>query len=90
MGVEGFYGQILKSGRLGFYFRVLQEGEVGAGDSIERVKLDPVGMTIVEANSLMYFDKDNLESAKRGLSIEAFSPGWKATFEGRLAGCHSV
>lgn len=85
MGVEGFYSQILQSGRLGFYFRVLEEGEVGTGDKIERVKLDPVGMTIVEANSLMYFDKDNFEGARKGLRIDAFSPGWKATFEGRLA-----
>ena len=42
-------------------------------------------MTIVEANRLMYFDKDNLESAVKGLRIDALSPGWKATFKDRLA-----
>ena len=85
MGIEGFYSQILESGRLGFYFRVLEEGEVGVGDTIERIKLDPVGLNIVEANKLMYFDKDNLDGAKKSLAIEAFSPGWKATFEGRIS-----
>ena len=59
MQAEGFYGQILKSGRLGFYFRVLEEGEVGAGDEIHPVKVDPAGMSIDEANRLMYFDKEN-------------------------------
>jgi len=85
MGVEGFYKQILASGRLGFYFRVLEEGEVGTGDVIERVEVDPVGMTILEINKLMYYDKDNLEGFKRSLGIEALSPGWRTTFEGRLA-----
>jgi len=85
MGVEGFYNRILESGRLGFYFRVLEEGEVGAGDVIERVKTDPVGMTITQVNRLMYYDKDNLDESKRALQIEALSPGWKTTFEGRLA-----
>ena len=85
MGVEGFYNQILESGRLGFYFRVLEEGDVGAGDVIERTKVDPIGMTITEVNKLMYYDKDNLEGARRSLGIEALSPGWRKTFEGRLA-----
>ncbi len=85
MGVEGFYKQILASGRLGFYFRVLEEGEVGAGDVIERVEVDPVGLTILEVNKLMYYDKDNLEGFKKSLGVEALSPGWRTTFEGRLA-----
>ena len=85
MGVEGFYQQLLDSGRLGFYFRVLEEGEVGAGDVIERTRVDPIGMPITEVNKLMYFDRDNLEGAKKSLRVEALSPGWRTTFEGRLA-----
>ena len=85
MGVEGFYNQILESGRLGFYFRVLEEGDVGAGDVIEKTKVDPIGMTIIDVNKLMYYDKDNLEEARRSLEIEALSPGWRTTFEARIA-----
>jgi len=85
MGVEGFYNRILESGRLGFYFRVLEEGEVGGGDTIEKVKTDPVGLTITQVNRLMYYDKDNLEETRRAIQVEALSPGWKTTFEGRLA-----
>jgi ferredoxin-NADP reductase/MOSC domain-containing protein YiiM len=85
MDVEGFYNRILESGRLGFYFKVLEEGDVGAGDKIERVKTDPVGMTILDVNKLLYYDKDDLDGTRKALLIEALSPGWKAAFEGRLA-----
>ncbi len=85
MGVEGFYSRILESGRLGFYFRVAEEGEVGTGDVIERIKVDPIGMNILEVNKLMYFDKDNLDGLRKALDIKALSPGWKSTFNGRLA-----
>jgi len=36
------------SGRSGFYLRVLQEGEVGAGDLIERIESDPEQPTVEE------------------------------------------
>ena len=63
----------------------LEEGDVGAGDVIERTNVDPIGMTIRELNKLMYFDKDNLDGARRALDIEGLSPGWRSTFEERLA-----
>ena len=85
VGVEGFYNRILKSGRTGFYFRVLDEGEVGAGDVIERVSLDPAGMTVPQVSDLLYFDEDDLDSARGALRIRALSPGWKQSFEERLA-----
>ncbi len=85
MQVEDFYSRILKSGRLGFYFRVLEEGEVEAGDDIVRVYTHPEKMSITKANNLMYFDKQNYSGFRKALTISAFSPGWKSTFEDRLA-----
>ena len=85
VGVEGFYNRILKSGRTGFYFRVLEEGEVGAGDVIERVSVDSIGMTVRRVSDLLYFEKDDLDRAKTTLRIKALSPGWKRSFEQRLA-----
>ena len=67
--------------RMGFYFRALEEGEVGAGDVIERVKIDPERMTVREIYHLLYFDKDNVEVAKKALCIKALSPGWRGSFE---------
>src|SRR5258708_7808857 len=42
------------SGRPGFYFRVLEEGGVGAGDRIELVSKGPQRMTVAEVNALLY------------------------------------
>lgn len=79
-----FPKMFLASGRPGFYVRVLEEGEVGAGDVIERVTRDPHGMTVQEVCHLLYFDLKNLEGAKKALRIRALSPGWRRSFEDRL------
>ena len=60
METEGFYNQLLRHGRPGFYFRVLEEGEIGAGDAIERISVHPVGMTVRQMSHLLYFEKDDL------------------------------
>lgn len=85
MEVDDFYARILKSGRLGFYFRVLEEGDIGSGDEIELVKRVPEAMNIEQVNALMYFDKQNFDGFRAALKTEALSPGWKSTFEDRLA-----
>ena len=43
--------------RPGFYFRVLEEGTVGAGDTIERVGRGPEAMTVAEIDGLLYLPK---------------------------------
>ena len=84
METGGFYNRLLQSGRPGFYFRVLQEGEVGAGDAIHLLSEYSVGMTVRQMSNLLYFEKDDLDGARRALRIEAMSPGWRQSFETRL------
>jgi len=75
---------LTSNGRPGFYFRVLQEGEVGAGDEIVKVGEADTRMTVAEINALLYLPdhaRDRLESALR---IEALSPGWRGSFEALL------
>ncbi len=84
MGSPEFPKKFLQSNRVGFYMRVLQEGEVGAGDLIELVETDPQRMTVEEINRLLYFDSQNMEDAKKALHIDALSPGWRGSFEERL------
>ena len=72
---------LTSSGRPGFYFRVLQEGEVGAGDEIVKVGETKERMTVAEINALLYspnHPRDRLECALR---IAALSPGWRWSFE---------
>ena len=84
MGSPEFPKKFLQSNRVGFYMRVLQEGEVGAGDSIELVETDPQQITVEAMNRLLYFDPENVEDATRALGIAALSPGWRGSFEERL------
>jgi len=85
MGLPQFPKRFLASGRVGFYLRVLEEGEVGTGDVLDRVKMDPERVTVREVNDLLYFDPGNLEGAKKACRIQALSPGWRRSFEERLA-----
>lgn len=73
------------SGRPGFYFRVLQEGEVGAGDEIAKVGEAKERMTIAEINALLYSSEHPRDRLQRALRIEALSPGWRSSFEALLA-----
>ena len=84
MGMAKFPKLFLQNSRVGFYLRVLEEGEVGAGDVIERVEVDAERMTVREINHLLYFDQKNLEGAKKALRIRALSPGWRGSFKERL------
>jgi ferredoxin-NADP reductase/MOSC domain-containing protein YiiM/predicted pyridoxine 5'-phosphate oxidase superfamily flavin-nucleotide-binding protein len=84
MGIEGFQNRFMQSGRVGFYCRVLEEGEVGAGDPIERVSRDPQGLSVRKINDLLFFDQQDLDATRKALSIPALSHGWKGSFQERL------
>ena len=85
MGIDSFQNRFLESGRVGFYFRVLQEGEVGAGDTFELIGRDSGGMTVREVSDLLFFNTEDFAGTQRALSIPALSHGWKGSFEERLA-----
>jgi ferredoxin-NADP reductase/MOSC domain-containing protein YiiM len=75
---------LTSSGRPGFYFRVLREGEVGAGDEIVKVGEAGERMTVAEINALLYSPDHAPDRLERALRIEALSPGWRASFEALL------
>lgn len=70
--------------RPGFYFRVLQEGEVGAGDEIVKVAGGPERLTIAETDALLYLPNHSREQLERALRIPALSKGWQESFETML------
>jgi len=72
---------LVAHGRPGFYLRVLTEGEVGAGDPIVRVAKEPERMTVAEANALLYLPGHPRRALERAMRIEAFSPGWRSSFQ---------
>jgi ferredoxin-NADP reductase len=72
------------SGRPGFYFRVLREGEVGAGDDIVKVGEAQERMSVAEINALLYSPHHPTDRLQAALRIEALSPGWRGSFEALL------
>ncbi len=75
---------LTSSGRPGFYFRVLQEGDVGAGDEIVKVGEAEERMTVAEINALLYSPNHPRDRLQQALQIEALSPGWRSSFKALL------
>src|SRR5262245_6477308 len=67
---------LTSSGRPGFYLRVLQPGEVGAGDDVVKAGEATERMTVAEINALLYLSDHPRDRLERALRIEALSPGW--------------
>jgi ferredoxin-NADP reductase/MOSC domain-containing protein YiiM len=78
--------------RPGFYFRVLQEGEVGAGDDVVKIADGLTGgltggaerMSVAEVDALLYLPGQTREQLERVLRIPALSKGWQDSFRAML------
>src|SRR5439155_9499179 len=70
--------------RPGFYLRVLEEGEVGAGDVVERVERGAEAMTVAAIDRLLYLPGHSRRDLTRALRIGALSEGWKTSFREML------
>jgi ferredoxin-NADP reductase/MOSC domain-containing protein YiiM/ferredoxin len=70
--------------RPGFYFRVLTEGDVQAGDAIVKLASGPEQMRVAEVDALLYLPGHTRQQLLRALRIEALSPGWQASFKALL------
>src|SRR5580700_9060921 len=70
--------------RPGFYFRVLQEGEVGAGDDIVKIADGPERISVADVDGLLYLPGHSAEQLQRVLQIPALSKGWQSSFQAML------
>jgi ferredoxin-NADP reductase/MOSC domain-containing protein YiiM len=71
--------------RPGFYLRVIDEGEVAAGDEIVKVADGPEQITVAEIDALLYLPGHSRELLKRAIQIPPLSEGWKASLEALLS-----
>lgn len=81
MGNPRIVKPFLESTRVGFYVRVLEEGEVGAGDAIEPISVGDGGMTVKEIVHLRHFDNANTTGAEKAANLSALTPSWRDAFE---------
>jgi ferredoxin-NADP reductase/MOSC domain-containing protein YiiM len=66
--------------RPGFYFRVITEGRVRAGDEIVRTRIGPHRMTVAAVDALLYLPDRDIDQLRRAVDIPALSPGWQGSF----------
>ncbi|MCK1394261.1 MOSC and FAD-binding oxidoreductase domain-containing protein [Bradyrhizobium sp. 1] len=76
---------LVKHGRPGFYLRVIEEGDVEAGDEITQVASGPESMSVFEINALLYLPPHPRDLLERALKIPALSHGWHRSFAALLA-----
>lgn len=70
--------------RPGFYLRVLQEGEVAAGDEIIKVADGPERLSVTAIDALLYLPGHEPAQVERAIRIPALSPGWQTSFRALL------
>jgi len=75
----------LQSRRTGFYFAVLKEGPVKAGDDIELLDRDANQIAISEITRLYAFEKDDLAAMRRAVRLEALSESWREYFQKQIS-----
>src|SRR3954447_6260193 len=75
---------LVRHGRPGFYFRVLEEGDVEARDEIKQIAVGPERMSVFEVNALLYLLPHPRERLARALRIPALSRGWQRSFAALL------
>jgi MOSC domain-containing protein YiiM len=73
-----------QAGRSGFYFAVLREGEIGAGDSIERAVRDERGLSVLDVARLYADENPERALLERAGQHPALPEGWRDYFRKRL------
>lgn len=83
-GRDDIVKRFLASRRTGFYFRVLKEGQVEAGDAIELVSGDESKVSVADIVRLYVKEDTNPQLLKRVLELEPLAPSWRAYFQKKL------
>lgn len=76
--------RFLVSERSGFYFSVLKEGEVGAGDEFELMEKNASGVRVVDVTRLYSSDKRNVDLLRRVIATEGLPESWRSYFQKHL------
>lgn len=80
MGEPELPALLVSHHRPGFYFRVITEGRVQAGDTIVKTRTGPGALTVADTDALLYLPHRDLGAVRRALEIPALSPGWQGSF----------
>ncbi len=77
--------KFLRSERSGFYFAVVREGEVGAGDALTLVHEEPSSLTVTDLLRLSLADEVDAAALRRAIAMPGLAAVWREEFRERLA-----
>jgi MOSC domain-containing protein YiiM len=83
-GREDIVKRFLASGRSGYYLKVVQEGEVEAGDAIELISRDDHAVTVADVANIYRDRTDKLGLLLRAVQVEALPETWRDHFQQRI------
>ena len=86
LGVPEMPALLVRHRRPGFYFRVLTQGRVRAGDAIERTYQDPHRLSVADVDALLYLPDPDPRAVRAAATIPAISPGWRQSFQELVRG----
>ncbi|QNP56699.1 MOSC domain-containing protein [Tessaracoccus defluvii] len=84
-GIDDLVVRVQRTGMSGWYLRVLETGDVGAGDTVARLA-DSAGPTLREASVVVQGLTDDADLIRRVLAFEGLPTRWRPRIERRLAG----
>ena len=76
--------RFLASRRTGFYFAVIREGMIGAGDALQLIEREQQDISVADITRLYAFEKDDLKSLRRAIEVEALPESWRGYFQHQL------
>jgi MOSC domain-containing protein YiiM len=76
--------KFLASRRTGFYFAVLSEGMVEAGDVIEAIGGEEQGVSVADIIRIYAFERNDLRTLQRALRVGALPESWKDYFQQQI------
>ena len=84
MGARDAIKICLKSGRTGFYLRVLTEGHIQATDAIHLLHRDVAAPSVRSVHDVYFFDKANLDALTQATGCAALGPAFKDELRARI------
>jgi len=82
--IKDLAARVESTGLTGWYFRVLAEGQVCAGDCLERMENPNPRWSIAEANAVMHHRKSDLHAARALAQCAGLSASWNASLMHRV------
>lgn len=70
----------LKSLKSGFYLRVIKDGTIQSGDSIQQIHSEENSLSVADITRLYHFDKDHHKDRQKAAALSALTQSWRDDF----------